>query len=91
MVEQVANDSVAPREIHRVLTPNASAILTVPQKDGLGETYEDPDIITPIGRKEAFGQEDHMRIYGADFSDRIRSHGTPILFERELVSATNSP
>jgi SAM-dependent methyltransferase len=75
VLEHVPDDSAALREIHRVLTPNAWAILTVPQKDDLERTYEDPEIVTPIGRKEAFGQEDHLRIYGADFSDRIRLHG----------------
>jgi SAM-dependent methyltransferase len=75
VLEHVSDDSAALHEIHRILTPNAWAILTVPQKDGLEKTYEDPDIVTPIGRKETFGQEDHVRIYGDDFSDRIRSHG----------------
>jgi SAM-dependent methyltransferase len=75
VMEHVPDDFVALGEIHRVLTPNGWTILTVPQKDGLERTYEDSDIVTPIGRREAFGQEDHLRIYGEDFSQRIRLCG----------------
>ncbi len=51
------------------------AILTVPQKDGLPTKYEDHNVTTPEGRKQAFGQEDHLRIYGDDFGGFLETHG----------------
>jgi SAM-dependent methyltransferase len=91
VLEHVPDDSSALREIHRVLTQNGWAILTVPQKDNLEKTYENPSITTPEGRKEAFGQEDHLRIYGEDFALRVSAHGFSITsiderdFDAELM------
>ena len=39
-------------------------LIQVPLKEGL--TYEDPNITSKNGRKEAFGQEDHVRVYGKE-------------------------
>jgi len=35
-------------------------------------TYEDFSITTPKGREEAFGQTDHVRIYGQDDVSRLK-------------------
>jgi SAM-dependent methyltransferase len=69
------NDLAALAELNRILTLNGTAILTVPQKDHADLTYEDDAIITPEGREKAFGQTDHLRIYGADFSKRVEAAG----------------
>ena len=74
VLEHVSNDSNAIGELFRVLKPGGWAILTVPQKDGLKETFEDKSITTETGRLEAFGQEDHLRIYGDDFPDILKLH-----------------
>ena len=74
VLEHVSNDSTAMKEIFRALRPEGWAILTVPQKDGLKETFEDKSIITEAGRLEAFGQEDHLRIYGDNFPDILELH-----------------
>jgi hypothetical protein len=69
------------REIFRVLSPGGCAILTVPQKDYLKETFEDPSIRSPEERERHFGQSDHLRIYGDDFPDLLATAGfrvTPI-------------
>jgi predicted SAM-dependent methyltransferase len=75
VLEHVHDDSAALREICRVLSIHGWAILTVPQKDELPTKYEDPTITTPEGRKHAFGQEDHLRIYGDDFGWFLEHHG----------------
>ena len=74
VLEHVSNDAKAIRELFRVLRPGGWAILTVPQKNGLAVTFEDKSIITESGRLEAFGQEDHLRIYGDNFPDILESH-----------------
>ena len=74
VLEHVSNDSIALNELYRILKPEGCAILTIPQKDDLKETFEDRTITTEAGRLEAFGQEDHLRIYGDDFPETLKSH-----------------
>lgn len=91
VLEHVLNDSAALREIHRVLTIHGWVILTVPQKDNLATKYEDHILTTPEGRKQAFGQEDHLRIYGDDFDLFLEAHGFTVTivdernFDSEIV------
>jgi predicted SAM-dependent methyltransferase len=88
-------------EIHRVLAPGGYAILTVPQKDELATTYEDASIMTEDDRLKHFGQVDHLRIFGDDFTAVVESRGFSVLvvdensFPREvqqrLVLAPSAP
>jgi hypothetical protein len=38
-------------------------------------TLEDPSIVTPAQRKDAYWQEDHVRLYGGDFPQRLEEEG----------------
>lgn len=82
VLEHVPDDRAAMRELRRILAPGGTAVLTVPQGDGFRETYEDPDIVTPEARRRAFGQEDHVRMYGDDVADRLHLAG----FEVDTVT-----
>jgi SAM-dependent methyltransferase len=73
VLEHVRDHHRAMREIHRVLRPGGYAILTVPQKDHLAKTYEDLSITAPDERERAFGQHDHLRIYGNDFPTMLEA------------------
>jgi SAM-dependent methyltransferase len=75
VLEHVADDIAAMREIRRVLAPGGYAILSVPQKDDLATTFEDPAITSPRDRERAYGQWDHVRIYGNDFVSRLSGAG----------------
>lgn len=76
VMEHVADDIKAMSEIYRVLKPGGFAILQVPLfYPLLDKTYEDDTIILPADREKAFGQSDHVRMYGKDYSDRLRSVG----------------
>jgi len=75
ILEHVNNDKRALEEIHRVLRPEGYAILTVPQDDSLEVTYEDASITTDNGRERAFGQSDHLRLYGKNFQDILENVG----------------
>ncbi len=75
VLEHIADDRSALAEMHRALRPGGVAVLTVPTADGARATFEDPSIVTPDGRERAYGQSDHVRLYGADFVQRIEAAG----------------
>ena len=74
VLEHVPDDRAAMRELRRVLSDQGLALVLVPYRPGV-TTYEDPAITSPLDRMVAFGQQDHVRIYGADLSDRLRQAG----------------
>ena len=49
-------------------------MITVPI-DFSRQTYEDPSIVSLIERKKHFGEEEHVRLYGYDFADRLKNVG----------------
>ncbi|MBV6644746.1 MAG: class I SAM-dependent methyltransferase [Cyclobacteriaceae bacterium] len=76
VLEHVDDDILAMREMHRVLKPGGWAILQIPIFHPLKkETYEDASITDPREREKAFGQDDHVRMYGEDYPKRISSAG----------------
>lgn len=91
VLEHIPDYRKAIDETNRVLAPNGYCIFTVPQKDHLRTTYEDPSITEPEEREETFGQWDHLRIYGDDLEDIIAESGFEVTlvsenhFDRELV------
>jgi hypothetical protein len=74
VLEHVPDDRAAMRELHRVLADGGLALVLVPYRPGV-TTYEDPSITDPVDRMVAFGQQDHVRIYGNDLPDRLRDAG----------------
>ena len=44
-------------------------------KNSLGKTYEDFTITDPKERQKHFGQYDHVRWYGMDYFERLKSVG----------------
>jgi len=75
VLEHIIDDGKAISEFYRTLKPGGWAILQVPLSLTLKNTYEDFSIATIRGREEAFGQEDHVRIYAADYNDRLAHAG----------------
>jgi SAM-dependent methyltransferase len=75
VLEHVLDDRTAIAEIYRVLKQKGQAIVQVPLSPELSCTYEDPSIISREQRLEAFGQDDHVRIYAVDYLDRLRECG----------------
>jgi methyltransferase family protein len=74
VLEHVPDDRAAMRELHRVLADGGLALVLVPYRPAV-TTYEDASITAPVDRMVAFGQQDHVRIYGNDLADRLRESG----------------
>jgi hypothetical protein len=62
-------------ELLRILRPGGWAILMVPIGRGLTYTIEEPMVSSREERLAVYGQEDHVRLYGADYPDRLREIG----------------
>jgi len=82
VLEHVADDRAAMREILRVLSPGGFAVVTVPGPDPalgfperLAETLEDPGATSAEGRLRRYGHPGHVRLYGDDLADRLRAAG----------------
>ena len=75
VLEHVPDDATAMKEILRVLKVDGWGLLQVPMDMTLDQTYEDFSITNPEGRQKAFGQFDHVRIYGKDYKSRLEDAG----------------
>lgn len=75
VLEHIPNDTKAMQELYRVLKPNGMAILQIPQDLNREKTFEDDSITDPKERAKIFGQYDHVRVYGRDYFDKLRSIG----------------
>ncbi len=74
VLEHIQDEAKAFSELKRVLKPNGKLIISFPICTDM-LTYEDASITTEEGRLKAFGQRDHVRLYGTDFKERIEGYG----------------
>ncbi len=77
VLEHVLDDRQAMRELARILKPTGWAALQVPIT--VAATVEDPTITDPRERLQVFGQADHVRRYGWDFTRRLAEAGLLVL------------
>ena len=83
VMEHVEDDHRAMTELHRILKPGGWAIIQIPLFHPLPEkTYEDKSITSPKEREKAFGQDDHVRLYGNDYPDRLRNAGFDVTVDK---------
>jgi len=75
VLEHIPDDTKAMAELFRVLKRGGWVVLQVPISLSLDATYEDFSITDPGERERAFGQHDHVRIYGSDYVDRLKRVG----------------
>ncbi len=73
VLEHIVKDVQAIKELARVLTKEGWALILVPIN--AEKTYEDKNIIKPEDRLRVFGQEDHVRICGYDYKQRLENNG----------------
>ncbi len=72
VLAHISNDRRAMREIFRVLRPGGIALIMTPMNSSADKTEEDPSIIDPRERDRAFGEWDFVRVYGLDFTNRLK-------------------
>jgi SAM-dependent methyltransferase len=75
VLEHVTDDHRALTELARVVAPDGRVILSVPMIDAWEHTIEDPSVTSEQGRDLYFNQEDHLRLYGRDFRERLTRAG----------------
>jgi len=85
VLEHVQEDVRAMKELLRVLKIGGKAILQVPISKNSAITYEDFTITDPEQRKLFFGQYNHVRIYGQDYTERLKSSG----FNVNVINISN--
>ena len=81
VLEHIPDDTKAMQELYRVLKPGGMAILQIPQELNRAVTFTDDTITNQKERAEIFGQYDHVRIYGRDYFDKLRSIGFTVIEE----------
>ncbi len=86
VLEHIPDDSKAMKELFRVLKPGGYGIFQIPQDLNRETTFEDNTITDKAERAKIFGQYDHVRVYGRDYFDKLRSIG----FKVEEVDYTAS-
>ncbi|MEZ4801948.1 MAG: methyltransferase domain-containing protein [Gelidibacter sp.] len=84
VLEHIPNDIKAMQELYRVMKPGGFGVFQIPQELNREKTFEDNSITDHKERAKIFGQYDHVRIYGRDYFDKLRS----IRFKVEEVDYT---
>jgi hypothetical protein len=81
----VEDDIKAMSELHRVLKAGGWGILQIPFFEPVPEsTFEDNSITDPKEREKIFGQDDHVRLYGKDYPERLRKAGFQVTEENYI-------
>ena len=75
VLEHIQDDIKAMRELFRVMKKGGMGIFQIPQDLNRESTFEDNTITDRKERAKIFGQYDHVRIYGLDYFDKLRSVG----------------
>lgn len=86
VLEHVKDDKKAMSELYRVLKPGGIALVLVPINGISFEmpfdeavTLENEEYNTPELREKYYGQDDHLRLYGTDFKDKLTDAGFKLL------------
>lgn len=79
VLEHIPDDNKAMQELYRVLKPGGMGIFQIPQDLNREKTFQDNSITDSKERAAIFGQYDHVRIYGTDYFDKLRSIGFTVI------------
>lgn len=79
VLEHIDDEQKAMSELYRVMAPGGFGIFQVPLDPLLTQTLENPAYNTPALREKHYGQRDHVRLYGTDYAQRLRSVGFTVV------------
>ncbi|MFG6686350.1 class I SAM-dependent methyltransferase [Mariniflexile sp. HNIBRBA6329] len=85
VLEHIPDDTKAMQELYRVMKVGGMGVFQIPLDLNRAVTFEDNTITDKKKRAEIFGQYDHVRVYGRDYFDKLRSVG----FKVEEVDYTS--
>ncbi|MDR1725220.1 MAG: class I SAM-dependent methyltransferase [Bacteroidales bacterium] len=86
ILEHVEHLDKALSELYRILKPHGQAILLSPVNRNLPHTYEDASITNPLEREKAFGQKDHVRMFGLDYAQVLAQSGFSVEENSEFIN-----
>ena len=91
ILEHIPDDLSAMANLYKALKPGGLLLAMIPQKLSVATTYEDSTIVTPAERLKHFGQHDHVRWYGSDFTQRLKSVGfyIKVYYTERLTSSVD--
>ena len=75
LLEHIEDDIKAMTEFYRIMKKGGWGIFMVPVNYGNQKTFEDKSITKPEEREKHFWQDDHFRLYGQDYIQRLASVG----------------
>jgi SAM-dependent methyltransferase len=75
VLEHIPDDKKAMQELFRVLKKGGFGVFQIPQDMSRENTFEDASITDKEERTKIFGQYDHVRVYGRDYFNKLRSVG----------------
>ena len=75
VLEHIPNDTKAMQELYRVMKTDGFGVFQIPQDLTREVTFEDNSITDKKERAAIFGQYDHVRVYGKDYFNKLRSVG----------------
>lgn len=81
VLEHIPDDTKAMQELFRVLKPGGMGIFQIPQDLSRASTFTDDTIVDQKERAKIFGQYDHVRVYGRDYFEKLRSIGFKVIEE----------
>ncbi len=81
VLEHIPDDTKAMQELYRVLKPGGMGIFQIPQDLSRAKTFSDDAVTNQKERAKIFGQYDHVRVYGYDYFDKLRSIGFKVIEE----------
>lgn len=81
VLEHIPDDTKAMQELFRVLKPGGMGIFQIPQDLSRASTFTDDTIVDQKERSKIFGQYDHVRVYGRDYFEKLRSIGFKVIEE----------
>lgn len=81
VLEHIPDDTKAMQELFRVMKKGSFGVFQIPIDLTRKQTFEDDSITDPKERTKIFGQYDHVRVYGRDYFDKLRSIGFTVVEE----------